>query len=345
MEYRLLGETGLKVSQFVLGTGTFGFWGNNTKQDCQPILDEALAAGVNLIDTADVYSNGQSEEIVGELLKGRRQDVLIATKGGHSMGSGPNQQGSSKHWIKQAVDNSLRRLGTDYIDLYQLHVPDVNTPIEETLEILSDLVQAGKIRYAGTSNFQAWQVVEAQWASERKHLARPVSEQSPYSILNRSIELDLLAATKKYGIGVLVWSPLSGGLLTGKYTFGKASSADSRASAFAGNLKSIVDPTRQENQIKFEAIAKLQDLAEQAGMTLAHLAMAFTQAHPSITASIMGARTIEQLRETLKGTEVRLSHDVLDAIDAIVPPGVTLDSVEKGWNPEWLNYRENTLRA
>lgn len=343
MEYRVLGNTGLKVSSFVLGTGTFGF--NTTKKECEPIVDEALAAGVNLIDTADIYSNGQAEEIVGELLKGRRNDVLLATKGGYPMGSGPNQKGSSKYWIKRAVEDSLRRLQTDYIDLYQLHLPDVHTDIEETLDALTDLVKEGKIRYIGTSNFQAWQVTEAQWVSQRKNLARFVSEQSPYSILNRSIEFDLLAATEKYGIGVLVWSPLSGGLLTGKYKFGEVSSPDSRAATFAGNLKSIVDPTREENRSKFEAIEKLQLLSDEVGLTLPHLAMAFTQAHSSITASIIGARTIEQLRETLKGSDIRLSNDILDAIDAIVPPGVTLDTVEKAWIPDWLGVDKRRIKG
>ncbi|ASR48120.1 aldo/keto reductase [Paenibacillus kribbensis] len=344
MEYRVLGNTGLKVSSFVLGTGTFGFWGNNTKKECEPILDEALAAGVNLIDTADVYSSGQAEEILGELLKGRREDILLATKGGFPMGSGPNQSGSSKYWIKRAVEDSLRRLQTDYIDLYQLHLPDVHTDIEETLDALTDLVREGKIRYIGTSNFQAWQVTEAQWTSERKNVARFVSEQSPYSILNRSIEFDLLAATAKYGMGVLVWSPLSGGLLTGKYRFGESYSSDSRAATFAGSLKSIVDPNREENRTKFEVIAKLQILADEAGLTLPHLAMAFTQSHPSITSAIIGARTIEQLRETFKGSDIRLSNDVLDAIDTIVPPGVTLDAMEKGWTPDWLEADKRRIK-
>ncbi|WP_235441413.1 aldo/keto reductase [Paenibacillus sp. IHB B 3415] len=212
-----------------------------------------------------MYSSGQAEEILGELLKGRRQNVILATKGGMPMGSGQNQSGNSKYWIKRAVEDSLKRLQTDYIDLYQLHQPDLNTDIEETLGILTDLVSEGKIRYIGTSNFQAWQVTEAQWTSERKNTARFVSEQSPYSILNRSIEFDLLAATAKYGMGVLVWSPLSGGLLTRKNRFGEAVSADSRAATFAGSLQSIVDPNREENRSKFEAIAKLQTLADEGG--------------------------------------------------------------------------------
>ncbi|MEK5040492.1 aldo/keto reductase [Sporosarcina sp. FSL K6-3457] len=343
MEYRVLGRTGLKVSSFVLGTGTFGFWGNNTEKEVAPILDEALAEGINLIDTADVYSSGQAEEILGKLLKGRRQDVILATKGGKPMGSGQNQSGNSKYWIRKAVEDSLRRLQTDYIDLYQLHEPDLNTDIEETLGVLTDLVTEGKIRYIGTSNFQAWQVTEAQWISERKNVARFVSEQSPYSILNRSIEFDLLAATAKYGMGVMVWSPLSGGLLTGKYRFGEAVPSNSRAATFAGNLQSIVDPNREENRLKFEAITKLQTLANKVGMTLPHLAMAFTQAHPSITSAIIGPRTLEQLRETLKGKDIRLSNDILDEIDSIVPPGITLDTMERGWAPGWLQANKRRI--
>ncbi|MBM7601512.1 aryl-alcohol dehydrogenase-like predicted oxidoreductase [Virgibacillus halotolerans] len=343
MEYRVLGRTGLKVSSFVLGTGTFGFWGNNTEIEVAPILDEALAEGINLIDTADVYSSGQSEEILGKLLKGRRQDVILGTKGGKPMGSGQNQSGNSKYWIRKAVEDSLRRLQTDYIDLYQLHEPDLNTDIEETLSVLTDLVTEGKIRYIGTSNFQAWQVTEAQWISERKNVARFISEQSPYSILNRSIEFDLLAATAKYGMGVMVWSPLSGGLLTGKYGFGEAVPSNSRAATFAGNLQSIVDPNREENRLKFEAITKLQTLANKVGMTLPHLAMAFTQAYPCITSAIIGPRTLEQLRETLKGKDIRLSNDILDEIDSIVPPGITLDTMERGWAPGWLQANKRRV--
>ncbi|NMI05017.1 aldo/keto reductase [Paenibacillus sp. SZ31] len=345
MEYRVLGNTGLKVSSFVLGTGTFGFWGNNTEKEAAVMLDEALAGGINLIDTADVYSIGQSEEILGNLLKGRRQDVVLATKGGMPMGSGLNQSGNSKYWIKRAVEDSLRRLQTDYIDLYQLHQPDLHTDIEESLDALTDLVREGKIRYIGTSNFQAWQVTEAQWTSERKHTARFVSEQAPYSILNRSIEFDLLAATQKYGMGVMVWSPLSGGLLTGKYRSGEAAAADSRGAGSLGKLSMVVDPNREENRTKFEAVAKLQSLANEAGLTLPHLAMAFTQAHSSVTSAIVGARTIEQLRETLKGSDIRLSTDILDAIDAIVPPGVTLDALEKGWTPDWLQANKRRIQG
>lgn len=337
MEYRVLGRTGMKVSSYCLGTGGFGSWGNANEEECIQIVDAAAAEGINFIDTADVYSAGGSEEIVGKALKGRRDQFVLATKVGMSMGKGANQRGNSRLWIKHEVENSLRRLQTDYIDLYQLHRPDPGTDIEETLGVLTELIQEGKIRYIGSSTFQAWQMVEAQWVSDRRNLARFASEQPPYSMLNRSIELDVLEAARKYGLGVLVWSPLSGGLLTGKYSKGQAVAADSRAARFQGSfLGSIVDPTREENRVKFELINRLQEVAAGAGLTLAHMAAAFTQAHPAITSTIIGPRTLGQLQNTLQGADIRLSSDVLDAIDAIVPPGRTLDDLERGWTPDWL---------
>ncbi|MFD1774061.1 aldo/keto reductase [Paenibacillus rhizophilus] len=338
MEYRVLGRTGMKVSNYCLGTGAFGSWGNTSEEECIQIVDAAIANGINFIDTADVYAAGGSEEIVGKALKGRRNEVVLATKVGMPMGTGLNQSGSSRLWIKNEVENSLRRLQTDHIDLYQLHRPDPETDIEETLGALTDLVQEGKIRYIGSSTFQAWQIAEAQGVSERRNLARLSSEQPPYSILNRSIELDVLEVARKYGMGVLVWSPLSGGLLTGKYSKGQTASSDSRAARFQGSiLGNIVDPTREENRVKFEIINRLQELASEAGITLAHMAAAFTQAHPSITSTIVGPRTMEQLQGSLAGVDVRLSSDLLDAIDTIVAPGKTLDDLERGWIPNWMD--------
>lgn len=338
MEYRNLGRTGMKVSNFTLGTGAFGSWGNTNEEECIQIVDTAIGNGINFIDTADIYSGGASEEIVGKALKGRRNEVVLATKVGMPMGKGLNQSGSSRLWIRQEVENSLRRLQTDHIDLYQLHRPDPQTDIEETLGVLTDLVQEGKIRYIGSSTFQAWQIAEAQGVSERRNLARFASEQPPYSILNRSIELDVLEVARKYGMGVLVWSPLSGGLLTGKYAKGQAASSDSRAARFQGTfLGSIVDPTREENRMKFEIINELQGLAAEAGISLAHIAVAFTQAHPSITSTIIGPRTLEQLQGSLAGADVRLSTELLDAIDTIVAPGKTLDDLERGWIPNWMD--------
>ncbi|QGQ98900.1 aldo/keto reductase [Paenibacillus psychroresistens] len=337
MEYRFLGRTGMKVSNYCLGTGAFGSWGNNNEEECIQIVDTAIEAGINFIDTADVYSAGGSEEIVGKALKGRRDSVILASKVGMSMGTGLNQSGNSRLWIRREVENSLRRLQTDYIDLYQLHRPDPQTDIEETLGVLTDLIKEGKIRYIGSSTFQAWQIAEAQSVSESRNLARFSSEQPPYSILNRGIELDVLEATRKYGMSVLVWSPLSGGLLTGKYSKGQTASSDSRAARFKGSvLGNVVDPSREENRVKFEIIDRLQEVAAEAGMTLAHMAVAFTQAHPSITSTIIGPRTLNQIQESLKGINIQLSSDLLDAIDQIVPPGKILDDLERGWEPNWL---------
>ncbi|SDN43328.1 Predicted oxidoreductase [Paenibacillus sp. yr247] len=337
MEYRVLGRTGIKVSSYCLGTGNFGAWGNTNVEECIQIVDESLAKGINFIDTADVYSAGGSEEILGKALKGRREEVVLTSKVGLPMGKGLNQSGNSRFWIRREVENSLRRLQTDYIDLYQLHRPDPSTDIEETLSVLTELVQEGKIRYFGSSTFQAWQIVEAHMVSETRNLGRLSSEQPPYSILNRSIELDVLEATRKYGMGVLVWSPLSGGLLSGKYSKGQATPEDSRAHRFQGNyLGSIVDPAREENRVKFEIISLLQEVAKEAGLSLPHMAMAFTQAHPSVTSTIIGPRTIAHLQDTLNNVDARLSSDILDAIDKIVAPGKTLDDMERGWAPDWL---------
>lgn len=338
MEYRVLGRTGMKVSSYTLGTGNFGSWGNTNVEECIQIVNASLDKGINIIDTADVYSAGGSEEIVGKALKGRRDKIVLATKVGMPMGKGLNESGNSRLWILHEVENSLRRLQTDYIDLYQIHRPDPQTDIEETLGVLTDLVREGKIRYFGSSTFQAWQIVESQWVSERRNLGHFSSEQPPYSILNRGIELDVLEVTKKYGMGVLVWSPLSGGLLSGKYSKGVDAQADSRANRFKGRtLGSIVDPTREENRLKFDIIDRLQEVASGAGLSLSHMALAFTQAHPSLTSTIIGPRNMQQLQNTLDGMDLRLSSDVLDAIDAIVAPGSTLDELERGWAPDWLD--------
>nr|WP_233167341.1 aldo/keto reductase [Paenibacillus roseus] len=328
----------MKISSYTLGTGNFGEWGNANTEDCIRIVDAALEKGVNIIDTADVYSAGRSEEIVGEALKGRREQIILATKVGNPMGKGLHERGNSRLWIRRAVENSLRRLQTDYIDLYQLHRPDLNTDLEETLDVLTDLVREGKIRYFGSSTFQAWQLAEAQRISDRRNLLRFSSEQPPYSIINRAIELDVLEAARKYELGILIWSPMSGGLLSGRYTQGEKAPEGSRAQKFQGHfMGKIVDPTREENKVKFEVIKQLQTIANDAGLTLGHMAMAFTQAHPGVTSTIIGPRTVEQLEDSLQAATISLTSDVLDAIDAIVPPGITLDDLERGWTPDWLD--------
>ncbi|MEV0383612.1 aldo/keto reductase [Nonomuraea sp. NPDC050643] len=333
-EYRVLGRTGLKVSPLCLGAMMFGWWGESDPEESARIIDRALDAGVNFIDTADVYSQGQSEEFVGQALakSGKRDDVILATKCHGVMGEGPNQRGNSRHWIFQAVENSLRRLGTDWIDLYQIHRPDPATDIEETLGALTDLVRQGKVRYIGSSTFPAHQVVEAQWASERRALERFVCEQPPYSPLVRGAEAGVLPVAERYGMGVIVWSPLAGGWLTGRYRKGREQ-PETRRSA---RLPQRYDMGLEVNQRKLEAVERLALLAEEAGLTLIELSLAFTLRHPAVTSAIIGPRTMEHLESQLTAGGVRLSDDVLDRIDEIIPPGVTLNPADAGWEPPEL---------
>ncbi|WP_228011324.1 aldo/keto reductase [Nonomuraea phyllanthi] len=333
-EYRVLGRTGLKVSPLCLGAMMFGGWGESDPGESARIIGRALDAGINFIDTADVYSQGQSEEFVGQALakSGRRDDVVLATKVHGVMGEGPNQRGNSRRWIIQEVENSLRRLGTDWIDLYQIHRPDPGTDIEETLGALTDLVRQGKVRYIGSSTFPAHQIVEARWASERRSLERFVCEQPPYSLLVRGIEADVLPVIEKYGMGAIVWSPLAGGWLSGRYRKGR----DLPRTPRAQRLPERYDLTREVNQRKLDAVEQLAVLAEQAGLTLVELALAFTIRHRAVTSAIIGPRTMEHLEGQLTAADVRLSDDVLERIDEIVPPGVTLNPADRGWQPPEL---------
>ncbi|MDO3410301.1 aldo/keto reductase [Saccharibacillus sp. CPCC 101409] len=336
MQLRKLARTGVDVGIYSLGGAAFGTTAE--RGDAQRIVHEALDAGINLIDTSDRYADGESERIIGEAIRGRRADVLIATKVGATPGGPPNRMGASRLWIKQAVERSLRRLDTDYIDLYQLHHPFPDTEFEETMDVLSDLVREGKVRYIGTSNHQAWQLVEARAVSERRRLQRFVSEQTLYSLLNREIEQDLAEAARRYEFGLLIYGPLSGGLLTGKYKAGQPADPRSRAARFGDSpLGRSFDPNLPENRRKFEIIAQLQSLAEQAGMTLPHLAAAFIRAHPAVTSVIVGPRTPRQLQDYLAGAQIRLGADLLDAIDDIVSPGSTINDAAPGWTPEWLS--------
>ncbi|KAB8194901.1 aldo/keto reductase [Nonomuraea phyllanthi] len=324
----------MKVSPLCLGAMMFGGWGESDPGESARIIGRALDAGINFIDTADVYSQGQSEEFVGQALakSGRRDDVVLATKVHGVMGEGPNQRGNSRRWIIQEVENSLRRLGTDWIDLYQIHRPDPGTDIEETLGALTDLVRQGKVRYIGSSTFPAHQIVEAQWASERRSLERFVCEQPPYSLLVRGIEADVLPVIEKYGMGAIVWSPLAGGWLSGRYRKGR----DLPRTPRAQRLPERYDLTREVNQRKLDAVEQLAVLAEQAGLTLVELALAFTIRHRAVTSAIIGPRTMEHLEGQLTAADVRLSDDVLERIDEIVPPGVTLNPADRGWQPPEL---------
>ncbi|WP_372450854.1 aldo/keto reductase [Actinoplanes flavus] len=329
MPLRPFGRTGVKVSALALGTMMFGERGNPDHHDSIRIIHRALDAGINLVDTADVYSQGESEEIVGKALKNRRDDVFLATKFHGQIGTDPNHFGNSRRWIIREVEHSLRRLRTDHIDLYQVHRPEEDTDFDETLGALSDLVHQGKIRYIGTSTFEPSAIVEGQWIAERRGRERVVSEQPPYSILARGIEREVLPIAQKYGLAVIPWSPLAGGWLSGKFRAGAPQPATSRGGRQPGRFE-IGAP---ENAGKLAAVEALALLAEQSGLSLIHLALGFVLEHPAVTAPIIGPRTLEQLEDQLGAAQVRLSRDVLDEIDKIVPPGVTLSARDQGYQP------------
>jgi aryl-alcohol dehydrogenase-like predicted oxidoreductase len=329
----------VKVSAYCLGAMMFGEWGNTDEAECVRMIHGAIDAGLNFIDTADVYSGGRSEEIVGQALKGRRDQVVLATKVHGAMGKGPNEEGNSRFWIMHEVENSLRRLQTDHIDLYQIHRPDPDTDVEETLSALTDLVRQGKVRYLGSSTFPAWQIVESQWASDRRGLQRFVCEQPPYSIFVREFELDVLPVCQRYGMGVIVWSPLAGGWLTGKYRRGEDPPKDSRAVRYAEQGRPVAsryDLSRPGNQHKLDLVEELALVAEKAGISLTHMAIGFTMAHPAVTSAIIGPRTPEQMEDLIAGADVRLDDETLDAIDEIVPPGTIAESSDRGWEAPWM---------
>jgi len=324
VQYRSLGRTGIKVSPYGLGAMMFGAGGNPDHNDSIRIIHKALDFGINFIDTADRYSRGESEEIVGKALKGRRDNIVLATKVHGPMGEDPNQQGNSRRWIMQAVEASLRRLQTDYIDLYQIHRPSPDTDIEETLSALTDLMRAGKVRAIGSSTFPVSEIIEAQWVAERRGLARFRTEQPPYSILDRSIEREVLPVCGRYGMGTLVWSPLSKGMLTGRYRKGQP---------LPDSIRVKYLPKQMSDARSLDAVEQLIPLAEEAGLSLTHMAMAFVMAHPGVTSAILGPRTMQHLDDLLAGAEVRLSDDVLDRIDQIVPPGTDVGLNEAAYNP------------
>jgi aryl-alcohol dehydrogenase-like predicted oxidoreductase len=333
MEYRELGRTGVRVTPLCLGAMMFGAWGNPDHDESIRTIHHALDAGINFIDTADVYARGESEEIVGKALKGRRDDIVLATKVHGTMhDTDPNMRGNSRRWIVQEVDASLRRLQTDWIDLYQIHRWDPGTDHEETLGALTDLQRAGKIRYLGSSTYPPSAIVEARWVAERRGLARFVCEQPPYSILARGVETEVLPTCERYGLGVIPWSPLGGGWLSGR--FRKGADATSRR---ADRIPERYDLSLPGNQQKLDAVEQLAQLAEQAGMSLIHLALAFVIRHPTVTAAIVGPRTLEQLEGQLGAADVHLSDDVLDAIDEIVPPGTNLNPADAGWRAPHLD--------
>ncbi|WP_010629985.1 aldo/keto reductase [Halomonas sp. KM-1] len=320
MQYRHLGRTGIQVSPYCLGTMMFGAIANADHDECVGMIHKALDFGINFIDTADAYSQGESEEIVGKALKGRRDDVVLASKAAMPMGEDINRRGGSRRWLTRAIEDSLRRLQTDYIDLYQIHRLDPETDIEETLSVLTDLMREGKVRAIGASTVPASDIVEAQWVAERRGLARFRTEQPPYSILNRSIEREVLPACQRYGMGVMTWSPLAKGMLSGKYR---------KRGELPDSLRVKYFPKAMTDEGSLDAVERLIPLAEDSGLSLVHMALAFVMAHPAITSAIIGPRTPEQLDHLLAGAEVKLSDEILDRIDDIVPPGVDVAPLER----------------
>jgi aryl-alcohol dehydrogenase-like predicted oxidoreductase len=333
MRTQLLGRTGIHVTPLCLGTMMFGAWGNTDHDDCVRIIHAALDAGINFLDAADVYAHGETEEIVGRAIRGRRDSIVLATKFGEQLGSDVNERGNSRRWITRAVEGSLRRLGTDYIDLYQVHRPDPDTDIDETLGALSDLIQAGKVRAIGTSNFPVSELLEAQWVSSRRGRERFGTEQLSYSIFDRDAEAEILPVAERYGLGVLVYSPLNGGWLTGKYRPGAEPPAGSRATTNGEHFDFRAASARDA---KLERIEELEKIAQDAEVTLIELALAFVLSHRAVSAAIIGPRTLSQLESQLGAASVQLSPAVLDAIDAVVEPGVDLHPAGAGYKPREL---------
>ncbi|MGH2631800.1 MAG: aldo/keto reductase [Tepidiformaceae bacterium] len=313
MELRSLGRTGVKVSSLCLGCMMFG--GRTNSTDSYDIIDRSLDAGINFLDTANVYSIGRSEEVTGEALKrnGKRSSVFLATKVHGKMGEGPNDLGNSRRHIIDQCEASLRRLGTDYIDLYQLHRPQPEIPIDETLRAMDDLVRAGKVRYIGTSTYAAWQLVESLWVSKENHLNRFVTEQPPYNLLDRRIERELVPMAQTYGFGVIPWSPLAGGLLTGKYHRGEPPPPDTRFGAMASNP---IQQRRWSDRV-FDVIDGLTPIAEEKGVTLSQLSLAWCMQQPGITSPIIGPRTMDQLEDNLKAADVEITAEDRKRIDSV----------------------------
>lgn len=334
MQYRSLGDTGVQVSNLCLGTMMFGGMNNADHDDCVRIIHTALDAGIDFVDTADVYSQGESEEIVGKALQGRRDEVVLATKFQGQMGDDRNHRGASRRWIVAEVENSLRRLGTDHIDLYQLHRPNPDTAMEETLGALTDLVHQGKILYVGHSAFQASQIVEAQWTAHERMMVRPVCEQLSYSLLVRTPEIDVLPTALRHHMSVICYSPLAGGWLSGKWRKGAEAPAPSPGRMASGLFNQRYDLDDPANAGKLDAADALATVAEDAGMTLVELAVAFVVNHPAVTSAIIGPRTMNQLTTQLPAADIALSADVLDRIDEIVAPGTTPNPFDSAYvNP------------
>lgn len=331
MQYRTLGRTGVQVSSLALGAMNFGRIGRTTQEEVTAVVDAAIEGGINVIDTADAYSGGESEEMVGKAIAGRRDDIVLATKATLPMGDERNHRGSSRRWLVTSLDNSLRRLGVDHVDLYQIHRWDPTTSDEETLSALTDLQRAGKIRYFGSSTFPAYRIVQAQWAAREHHLSRYVTEQPSYSILQRGIETHVLPVTEEYGLGVLAWSPLASGWLSGAIREGR-DIATSRSTFMPQRFDTAIP----SNRARLDAVERLAAVADEAGLTMIQLALGFVTAHPAVTSALIGPRTLDHLRSQLAAADTVLTADVLDAIDSIVAPGVDLAAHEKNDTPPAL---------
>jgi aryl-alcohol dehydrogenase-like predicted oxidoreductase len=331
MQYRSLGRTGLQVSSLALGAMNFGSLGRTSQDEVTAMAGAALDGGINLIDTADMYGQGESEELVGKAIAGRRDDIVLATKAGLPMGDQLNHRGSSRRWLFSALDSSLRRLGVDHVDLYQIHRWDPATSDEETLSALTDLQRSGKIRYFGCSTFPAYRIVQAEWAARQNHLTRYVTEQPSYSILQRGIETHVLPVTEQYGLGVLAWSPLASGWLSGAVREGQEVTT-SRSELMPQRFDFAI----AANRARLFAVEQLAKVADQAGLTLIQLALGFVTAHPAVSAAIIGPRTMEHLHSQLAAADTVLPADVLDAIDQIVAPGTDLAPEEKHDTPPAL---------
>ncbi|MFJ3959151.1 aldo/keto reductase [Arthrobacter sp. NPDC090010] len=332
MTFRRLGRTGIHVSRFGLGTMHLGAWGNTDTDDATALVHRALDAGINLVDTADMYSDGESELIVGKAIKDRRDDVVLASKGFFPMGSDVNRRGSSRRWITQAVDASLKRLDTDRIDLYQVHRPDPTVDLDETLGVLSDLVRAGKVISIGSSGYSAERQMEAHWVADRRGHIPFHTEQSPYSIFVRGVERHVLPTAQRLDMGVLTWSPLNSGWLTGRFRGG----SEMRLEGFREMISYKFDLSKGGNQRKLHAVEQLLRLSAESGIPLTHLALSFAASHPAVSSVLLGPRTTAQLDDLLAASSVRLSNDVLDRIDEIVPPATDLNPEDVDYTPPHL---------
>jgi len=337
MDYTTLGKTGITVSKYCLGTMMFGAMGNKDHDDSVRIIHKAIDGGVNFIDTADIYSAGESEEIVGKALKGRRDDIVLATKFYAPMGQDRNNFGGSRRWIIKEVENSLRRLNVDHIDLYQIHRFDDRTDLEETMSALSDLVHQGKIRAFGSSMFPADRIVEAQWVADKRNLLRFRCEQPWYSIFSREIELHVLPACERYGMGAITWSPLDGGWLTGRYLKKEDFDKPGRVTLSAARRGGSFDPEAELVQRKLGLLEQLNTIATEAEIPLAHMAVAFTLEHPAVTSTIIGPRTMEQLDDLMSCADLRLDASVMDRIDKVVPPGTSVNGLNMTSRPAGIS--------